>query len=111
MIKDYVVKIEKLSFDGVDFVKDDILGLDSETQEFSSLLADGSIEEAPQDELPEKDEDSIDIVEPKEKLFDGKKIVGEVLDAVVEDVKYKTFSTEDGSSYKVTEEEFNMKVL
>lgn len=104
-----VVKEDGVVVDGVELGQDEILELDPEEVEVSELLADGSIIEVQEvnedeDELPEEDE-----VE-KELSFEGKKITTKVTTSELNGIVYKSFGIEDGTSYKLTEEQFAASV-
>lgn len=119
----YKVVSESVEIDGTEFLAGEVVELEADAFNVSELLADGSIVEASDDsdendgedqkdtsadEADSQSEDSgIAAEEPKHLMYNGKKVVGEVVDSEVEGKVYKNFSVEGGETFKLSEEEFN----
>lgn len=111
----YKILVDEVEIDEVKFVKDQLIELEADALNVAELLAEGSIIETSEDaELenspsPSPSPSPAPADEPV-RYFDGKKLSGEVTEVETDGVIYKHFSTEDGATFKLTEEEFTLKV-
>lgn len=117
MIQEFeVVNEDGIFFEGAELAQGEIISVDTELMDVSELISDGSIipyvenndlEDEPN--LPGEDDATEEVAQgpmPGDVLFNGRVIVGEVVDVLIEGMPYKAFSTDSGESFKVPEGEY-----
>lgn len=124
-----VLKEDGVEIDDVLFTKDELVELDSESDTTKAMLTEGFIEldeESTnllnQNQAQQKkdehvsasatgnsstDEKVTDTSDEKSLYFGTQKVVGEVNEKEIDGKAYKAFTTEDGTGYTLSQEEFD----
>lgn len=121
MIETYKVLQDGTEVDGVVFNEGELLEIDTDTQNVSEQLAEGTVQLVTDEDESDASEEGADNAEPTDSevsateegtglFFDGSELTAEAVNIETDGVFYKQFSTVDGKTYKLPVDEYNEKV-